>query len=61
MGILLRTISSLVVSVIIVGFLLLVTSILMKPDWFVNFWEIVGMISFILSIALAVDKYNFRG
>lgn len=61
MGILMRSIWSLIVSILIVGFFLLVTAMLLSPDWFVNFWEIVGMISFIISIAVTVDKYNFRG
>lgn len=61
MGILMRSIWSLIVSILIVGFFLLVTAMLLSPDWFVNFWEMVGMVSLVILIATIIDKYNFRG
>lgn len=61
MGILMRSILSLVVSIIIVGFSLLITATILDPDYFVNSWEMVGMVSLVILIATIIDKYNFRG
>lgn len=60
MGIILRTICSLIIATAILTLPIIFTALTIPLNWFVNLWEFIGMGWILISIALYIDKNNFR-